>query len=602
MSEISTSETGLDRLKKEAKRWLRAIRAGDEKARARLTRATPNAPASPTLRDVQHAIARELGFPGWIALKRQLEVVPPPPGTPDALANRFLEAACPDHHVRGLPDHERARHTAMRLLERHPEIAHHSFHTAVVCGDLVAVQRALAARPELATERSPGMSPSRAMAGNSGDVFHELGAKGWDPLLYLCFTRLPLDAVTTNAVAIARLLLDRGADPNVYFQAGGSSYTPLVGAIGEGEEHRPPHQQRDALVRLLLDRGAEPYDIQVMYNMGFNADYLWYLPLIYERSVQLGRKADWDDPEWSMLSMGNYGTGSRWLLGHAIGKNDLALVEWCLRHGASPNSAPAKDPRFHQTSLYEQAIQLGHHEVAELLVRYGAERTRVARSPLEDFVADCLRLDRESVRRQLERHPEYLRSHQALFAAAARDRADVVEFLLDLGMSPDVENEQHERALHVASYNNAVAVARVLIARGAEIDPVERNYGNTPLGGAVWGLHREIIELLVPRSRDVWELTYLGKVDRLRELFDEKPERARVVWQEWTPLMWLPPDDERLALEIVKLFLEYGADPAARNKEGMTAADRAEKLGMVDVAEYLRQRMRERGGSDTGPQ
>ena len=59
----------LDSLKKEAKSWLHALRANVAEARARLERALPNVPAIPTLRDVQHALAREHGFPGWAALK-----------------------------------------------------------------------------------------------------------------------------------------------------------------------------------------------------------------------------------------------------------------------------------------------------------------------------------------------------------------------------------------------------------------------------------------------------------------------------------------------------------------------------------------------------
>ena len=58
----------LDNLKKEAKRWLKALRAGDEPARARLERSHPQAPAEPGLRDVQYALAREHGLPGWAAL------------------------------------------------------------------------------------------------------------------------------------------------------------------------------------------------------------------------------------------------------------------------------------------------------------------------------------------------------------------------------------------------------------------------------------------------------------------------------------------------------------------------------------------------------
>ena len=60
-------------LRKEAKHWLKALRANDPDARARLTRAYPNAPPLPVLRDVQHALAREHGYDNWAAMARALE-------------------------------------------------------------------------------------------------------------------------------------------------------------------------------------------------------------------------------------------------------------------------------------------------------------------------------------------------------------------------------------------------------------------------------------------------------------------------------------------------------------------------------------------------
>lgn len=60
----------VDNLKKDAKRWLKALRAGDPDARARFERAWPDGPASPVLRDVQHALAREHGYENWLALTR----------------------------------------------------------------------------------------------------------------------------------------------------------------------------------------------------------------------------------------------------------------------------------------------------------------------------------------------------------------------------------------------------------------------------------------------------------------------------------------------------------------------------------------------------
>jgi ankyrin repeat protein len=595
MSRRRTPDLTLDSLKKEAKRWLKALRAHDADARARFERAVPTTPKAPTLRDVQFALARELDLPGWTALKRTFTEREAATGmdesSPTEAVSRFLDNACPDHHVRGGSDHVRAQHAAMRLLDRYPNIARANFYTAVVCGDLDAVNQALAADPGWATRANGEPGSMRTDVGGEGDlVKRDWGAKGWEPLSYLCFTRLPLKTVADNAVAIARALLDYGANPNVYFMAGASKYTPLVGVIGEGEEGRPAHPQRNALVRLLLDRGADPYDLQVGYNIHFNGKVLWFLEMIYDHSRRLGREEDWADPEWTMLNQGGYGSGARWYLDIAVEHNDLELAEWCVTHGANPNAAPGPERRNRQHSLYEEAILRGHVELAELLVRHGAIRSTLARNPMQALIAACRTSDMRTIRDEIARHPEFLHAAQPLFTATQHNRRDAAELLLDLGASPDIESREGERALHTAAYYDSVDVAELLIARGAEVDPIGRQYGNTPLGGAMHCQSAGMIDLLGRFSRSAWEVAYAGKVDRLRELLAEKPERARATGDGETLLMWLPPADESTALEVAKLLLDHGADPTVRDRHGMTAADRAERNAMFEVATLLRQR------------
>lgn len=585
-----TSVTTLDNLRKEAKRWLKALRENDGEARERFERADPQVSGHLVLRDVQHALAREYGLENWKQLKLALEKASAEGAqardTQTELAARFLEYACPDHHVRSRPAHRLARHAAMRILQPNPAIARDNIYTAVVCGEIEAVERILRDQPQLANAKRPAVGRDRSGAGGSYDFLGDLGSKEWEPLLYLCFTRLPLPKANDNAVAIARLLLEHGADPNAYFIAGDSRYTPLVGAIGEGEEDRPPHPRRDELARLLLERGAEPYDAQVIYNIHFHGKILWWMKLMYEFSVKAGRRADWDDPEWHMLDQGGYGSGARWHLRVAVEKDDIELAEWCLEHGANPNAAPERDQRLPQRSLYEHAVRLGRAEIAELLVRYGAERQEVVLDEEEQFVAACLSLDRDEVHRILARHPEYLQSPKAIFAAAREDRADVVAFLLDLGTPIEVEDAKKQRVLHVAAANEAVQVAGLLIERGADVDPYELNYSNTPLDFAVYYEHARMIELLSRHSRDVWNLAFTGNVERLREVFTAEPRLAKVSWQN-TPLFWLPEDEDK-ALEIAKLFLEHGADASFRSqKDGSTAADVARKRGMHRVAAVL---------------
>src|SRR5678815_1622255 len=137
-------------------------------------------------------------------------------------------------------------HAALRILQHDPEIALDSIYTAVVCGEIDEVKRILGERPEAA--REPG------------------GARSWEPLLYLCYTRFPHQKSIDNAVSIASLLLDHGANPNAFYMAYDSSYSALVGVAGEGEQDSPRQPQAEALFELLLERGAEPFDIQVLYN------------------------------------------------------------------------------------------------------------------------------------------------------------------------------------------------------------------------------------------------------------------------------------------------------------------------------------------------
>src|SRR6516225_1101244 len=144
MTRQLSAATTLDNLKKEAKRWLKDLRANNPEARARLLRAFPKAPAEPVLRDVQHAIAVEFGFSGWTALKGALENRSATSSASDShaqLITRFFDYACPDHHVRGGPAHVIARHAALRLLRQHPEIALANLYTAIVCGEIEEVER-----------------------------------------------------------------------------------------------------------------------------------------------------------------------------------------------------------------------------------------------------------------------------------------------------------------------------------------------------------------------------------------------------------------------------------------------------------------------------
>jgi uncharacterized protein len=492
----------------------------------------------------------------------------------------FLQSACWDHHVHGKGDHRMYDRAAQRLLAEDPSIARDSLYTAIVCGDRDEVARILAADPDAARARG--------------------GARGWTPILYLSYARFTHQSTIDNALEIARLLLDLGADPNNFYMAGDARYSVLVGVAGEGEQDSPRQPYAAPLFELLLERGAEPFDIQVLYNTHFSGDILWWLELVHEHTIHSPRAAAWENSDWTMFDMGAYGSGAHFLLETAVRKRNLALATWVLAHGANPNAAPARDERRPKRSLYELAVMEDLPEMAELLVRHGAVPAVVALDQHELFLDACFRLDRDAARELLLAHPDYLESPFAMFHAARRDRPDVLDLLLDLGFSPEIQDPMGKRALHEAAANNALRAARFLVERGVDVDPRESSYGATPIGWAAHGDHTGMMDLLSQSSRDIWPLCFGGYVERVREILAEDPSIGQVVTPNgYTPL-WRLPDDEQKAMQIVELLLAAGADASAKDKDGQTAADWARRRGMREVASRLEHAGRHSPAKDPG--
>jgi hypothetical protein len=69
MPRILTSAATLENLRREAKRWLKALRGNDPEARERFDRVYPKHTGTTVLRDVQHALACEYGYENWNSLK-----------------------------------------------------------------------------------------------------------------------------------------------------------------------------------------------------------------------------------------------------------------------------------------------------------------------------------------------------------------------------------------------------------------------------------------------------------------------------------------------------------------------------------------------------
>src|SRR5678816_18219 len=152
---------------------------------------------------------------------------------------------------------------------------------------------------------------------------------------------------------------------------------------------------------------------------------------------------------------------------------------------------------------------------------------------------------------------------------------------------PNVSDHRGQTALHLAALSGCIEIAKLLIARGADIDAIERNYNSTPLGGANYHGRTEMVAMLVPLSRDIRGLCFAGAVDRLAELLAGDASLASTVTRgNEAPLFALPDDDER-AVEVAELLLAHGADPSVKNAAGLTPAQAARKRGLEDAAAVI---------------
>ena len=181
----------------------------------------------------QLAVAREYGFASWTRLRD--EVAARTAGLARQ-AEAFCEASIRDGTGR-----------AARMLAATPELARYSFATAVILGDAGRVRTELGRDPGLATQADTrtGWAPLHAA---SASRWHRL-----DP------------ARAEGLLAVARMLLDAGADPNGRTgEAGGhGGWTPLRCAVAGAAN--------PLITRLLLERGAVPGDHD-LYLAGFADD------------------------------------------------------------------------------------------------------------------------------------------------------------------------------------------------------------------------------------------------------------------------------------------------------------------------------------------
>lgn len=511
----------LDRLRKEAKALLKQIRAGDAAAMDRIrahlsglssvdprgqSRQGPQPARRIQLADVQHALAREHGYPNWAELKRR-----------DAPLERFLAAV-----------RSGALQTAQREWRAVPDLARSSIHGACAIGDADAVRYHL------------DLDPTRIDA----------EAGGWPPLLYACASRFH-QVNPRHAAGIfdcVSLLLDRGADPNTYSLADPADPESKIPALSRARFSQAARESMASfdpqIPSLLLQRGArEPAIRSIASGMGKAIQTLipknplddalcrpdladlreevrkrLIRPFLQQRPALEGtdkiRRSPFPplpplpplpgdlpaDPNFrkTVLELAELhlergidpnlacdSEGNTLLHGFAPVEHYTVWPEavgWLLAHGANPNL-----PRNDGQTPFLLAVRLGNRAAAEEMRAHGADMNSV--TPLDELMGACRNRDARAAGEILQRHPDVLarscpEACELLVAAAAANRPLDVRFMAGLGFDLGGMGENGATALHLASWNGQVEMVRLLLELKAPVNIRDAAFETSPLAWA----------------------------------------------------------------------------------------------------------------------
>ncbi len=451
------SAPSLEQLRKQAKDLLRAHRAGNPQAVARVAAHEPGEPLK--LTGAQHVVAREHGFPSWTRLKVYVErLAAHGPDLEHAYHEDldYYEGRAYGLHASARDGTESAvaafarwdapiseagaravvarRHgfASWAALRRHVADLRESgepfarAYRAVEAHDLDGLRAQLETFPDLAAAVGTNGNDLLGMAGATCDerlvrLLLDAGADptrgnahGWTPLHQAAYSNLPL---------LARMLLDEGVPVDV--SARGDGGTPLVVALFWG--HREVSE-------VLAERGVHPRNLRAAAGLG-------RLDLVEELVAPDGRLA----PEAG------------------------AHRAYYRPHSGFPDWHPSDDPQEVLDEALAWAARSDRVDVLEPLIARGAE-----------LEADVYR-------------------GSALMWAAASGRTAAVRRLLDLGADVSGRSTfggsthgEGVTPLHLAAQGGHMETVHALLAAGADPRARDTNFDATPDGWAEHGCHPEV--------------------------------------------------------------------------------------------------------------
>lgn len=432
-------------------------------------------------------------------------------------------------------------------------------------GELVESLRQAAGRGDI--ERLNGLLDAHP------ELIDEPGGQGVRTALH--------QAVFGKSEAAVRLLLDRGANPNIRCE--GDNAYPL---------HFAAEKNLVPIIHLLVEHGAD--------TVG-EGDY-------HELGV-IGWASAWDDipadPETVNYLLAH---GGRHNIFSSVAVGDVAAIRKLLRHTPADlerrmNGARMRRMPLHLAVVKKQmgslaalldlgantesideagltaldlAALIGEAEAARVLLDRGA-KLRLPAAIALDRTRDAERL--------LARDPDALkpggRWGNLIVRAAECSTGEVVERLIAAGASVNTKDDPKTSIdstwgytpLHGAAWRGNLSAIEVLMRHGADVRAREEKYHGTPGGWADYAGRKEARDMILRGPVDMIEAIQYDLAERVNRILAEDPAVLDRTFgdfglfpldaEAWhTPLAYAA---MRGRGEIVRLLLERGADAALRS-------------------------------------
>lgn len=166
----------------------------------------------------------------------------------------------------------------------------------------------------------------------------------------------------------------------------------------------------------------------------------------------------------------------------------------------------------------------------------------------------------------------------------------------------NIKNSKNETGILIATDRNDIAMVKLFLEHGADVNIASGEIDNTPIMIASVKGYTDMVQLLIEKSNP--DMTILngfggtalipacerGHVEVVRLLLEKTDVKVNHVNRlGWTALLEavVLSDGGKSQQEIVRLLLAHGADKNIGDKSGITPLEHAKRMGFKELADIL---------------